>query len=224
MDIPSPIGILRTGLRDCGRASEELLALDPDVADCPPERTAPLRPHGGIRLTRKHGSTLGCPGEGLARKAAWRTGKSDRRRCWPKVKRGAEPVLACRTQLERVLAIRGVHLRHGALKPCTKAMCQEAFLAFWKWVGRAPPRRVESVPAYDALHSEHVCQALQHGLARGQAGNALSATVPPYPELRGRGKLPESWFLLIRWSRLEFPCRASLGQRASSLTDLPKLQ
>ena len=29
-----------------------------------------------------------------------------------------------------------------------------------------------------------------------------------YPELRGRGKLTESWFLLSCWSRLEVPCRA----------------
>ena len=41
-----------------------------------------------------------------------------------------------------------------------------------------------------------------------QAGNALSGSVAAYPELRGRGKLVESWFLLSCWSRLEVPCRA----------------
>ena len=157
---------------------------------------------------RKFDSTLGYPGEGPARKAALRTGRYDRRRRLPRVKRGTERVLARRTQLERVFARKGIVLRHGALKPSTKAMYQEAFRAMWRWVGRPAPKRIESTTAYDALLGEYICQAWEHGLTRGQAGNALSASVAAYPELRGRGKLTESWYLLNCWSRLEVPCRA----------------
>ena len=42
----------------------------------------------------------------------------------------------------------------------------------------------------------------------GEAGNALSASIVMYPQLRGRGKLPDSWFLLNAWHRYEIPMRA----------------
>ena len=83
-----------------------------------------------------------------------------------------------------------------------------AFRALWEWVGRPPPVQVASRSAYDALLSEYIAQAWEYGLTRGEAGNALSASVAAFPELRGKGRLPESWFLLSCWSRLEVPCRA----------------
>mgnify|MGYP003333833097 CR=1 FL=1 len=89
-------------------------------------------------------------------------------------------------------------------------MYQEAFRALWSWVGAPPPKSITSVDAYDGILFEYICQAWEHGLTRGQAGNALSASIAAYPVLRGRGRLPESWFLLSCWSRLEVPSRAPL--------------
>ena len=42
----------------------------------------------------------------------------------------------------------------------------------------------------------------------GEAGNALSASLHVYPELRGRGRLVDSWYLLNAWNRYEEPMRA----------------
>ena len=43
---------------------------------------------------------------------------------------------------------------------------------------------------------------------RGEAGNALSASLQMYPQLRGKGQLPESWTLLDAWSNVEVTVRA----------------
>ena len=152
--------------------------------------------------------TLGYPGEGPARKATIRTAKRDQRRRCPRVTRSSEKVLVRRTQVERMLSRKGVPLRKAALKPATKRMYQEAFCALWTWAGAPPPRSVISSVAYDEILSEYICQAWEHGLTRGQAGNALSASVTAYPQLRGRGRLPESRSLLNCWSRLEVPSQA----------------
>ena len=151
-------------------------------------------------------STKGYPGEGPARKK--RDNAPDQRRRKVKVPAGAERFMARRTQLERVIVRRGFKLRQVAMKPYTKKLYQAAFAALWKWAGCPPPIHVESRRAYDALLSEYIAQAWECGLTRGEAGNALSASVAAYPELRGKGRLPESWFLLSCWTRLEIPCRA----------------
>lgn len=127
-------------------------------------------------------STLGYPGEGPAPRKSKRGMVQTRRNS--RIVRGAERFVARRTQLERLISRWGIGLRRVAMKPGTKALYREAFEALWYWVGRAPPRYVGSRRAYDAILSEYVCQACEHGLTRGNAANALSASVAAYPELR----------------------------------------
>ena len=95
-----------------------------------------------------------------------------------------------------------------AFSKVTKRLYRVAFQAIWGWVGRPAPLSINSIRAYDALLAEFIARSWEHGATRGEAGNALSSSVAAYPELRGRGKLPESWFLLSCWTRLEVPCRA----------------
>ena len=75
-------------------------------------------------------------------------------------------------------------------------------------MGRPPPAYVRSIRAFDTLLAEYITRAWTHGLTRGEAGNALSACVNAFPDLRVRGRLFESWHLLSAWARLEVPCRA----------------
>ena len=100
------------------------------------------------------------------------------------------------------------NLRDAALSKTTKRLYKEAFEKLWTWIGRAPPLEVASIRAYDSLVSEYICRAWEAGSTRGEAGNVLSSSIAAYPELRGKGKMPESWHLLNCWERLEIPCRA----------------
>ena len=81
-------------------------------------------------------------------------------------------------------------------------------MALWAWIGRHPPDEVASVRSYDQFLACYIEYAWESGLTRGEAGNALSASLTCYPDLRGRGRLPESWYLLNAWSRYEIPLRA----------------
>ena len=158
-------------------------------------------------------STRGYPGEGPApikKQATKRVGGRrlpTKRQRAPR-QRNFERFPARRTQLERQIARTGYCLRKALLTSTTRRLYRQAFRSLWRWVGRSPPVEVASVPAYDALLAEYINRAWKAGLTRGEAGNALSASVAAFPELRGRGKLPESWYLLTCWSRLEVPCRA----------------
>ena len=91
-------------------------------------------------------------------------------------------------------------MRIGRLAPTTRRLYAEAFEDLWKWVGRAPPTYVRSIRAYDSLLAEYVTHAWEAGYTGVCAGNALSASVNKYPELRGRGNLTESWHLLNVWA------------------------
>ena len=71
-----------------------------------------------------------------------------------------------------------------------------------------PPRVITSDSSYDRFLSAYIEHAWEAGSTRGEAGNALSASVLVYPQLRGRGHLADSWFLLNAWSRYEVPMRA----------------
>ena len=61
----------------------------------------------------------------------------------------------------------------------------------------------KAIPNY-----RHAFDEWTRGGTRGEAGNALSASIRMYPELRGRGRLVDSWYLLSAWARYEIPCRA----------------
>ena len=158
------------------------------------------------KIAKDFDSTLGYPGEGPAPRKYPRTKKEPRRRT--KVTTGAERFMTRRTRLERFIARRGFNLRQAAIRPITRKLYVEAFTALWAWAGLPPPTHVASRKAYDALLAEYICLLWEHGATRGEAGNALSGSVAAFPELRGRGKLPESWYMLQCWSRLEVPCRA----------------
>ena len=117
-------------------------------------------------------------------------------------------MIARRTRSERVAARKGISLKDAPLAPTTRRLYKAAFAKFWTWVGCAPPVRVASVRAYDALLSEYLLYAWESGETRGDAGSALSASVSQFPEMRGRGQLVQSWYALNAWGRPELPLRA----------------
>ena len=148
---------------------------------------------------RKFDSTKGYPGEGpRVRKA--------RAKRTPIRKILEGKFLAYRTQAERRKARRDVDLRWATLAPKTVALYREAFANLWRWVGVLPPRVIRDPVAYDMLIADFIMYAWQSGLTRAHAGNALSASIKVYPEVRGR--LAESWYLLNAWTKLEVSCRA----------------
>ena len=115
----------------------------------------------------------------------------------PKLKASlVEKVPGRRTQSERAAARKGIRLRDGVLAPITRRLYAEAFVKLWQWAGVAPPGEVSSVAAYDRLLAAYIEEAWSSGLTRGEAGNSLSASVTMYPRLRGKGQLPDSWYLL----------------------------
>ena len=71
-----------------------------------------------------------------------------------------------------------------------------------------PPLQVTNVAAYDKLLIEYVEYAWTAGHTRGDTGNALSGSLHVYPELRGKGNLSESWYMLNAWAWYEVPTRA----------------
>ena len=167
-----------------------------------------LAPRRNRKFVKKFDSTLGYPGEGPARPTDRRVGRS-RLKVMAKVKaRFIERVPIRRTQSERAAARRGIQLRDGVLAPSTRRLYYEAFVRLWSWVGVSPPDHVESVSAYDRLLAAYIEEAWSSGLTRGDAGNSLSASLTVYRRLRGKGQLPESWYLLNAWARYEIPLRA----------------
>ena len=55
--------------------------------------------------------------------------------------------------------------------------------------------------------ADFILYAWTAGHTRALAGNAVSASIKVYPEVRGH--LPECWYLLNAWSKLEVACRAT---------------
>ena len=119
-----------------------------------------------------------------------------------------EGVPGRRTQSQRRLARVGLALRDSILAPTTRRLYTEAFLRLWEWAGFPPPATITSAETYDRFLSMYIEAAWKDGLTRGEAGNALSASLTIYPQLRGRGHLSDSWFLLNAWARYEIPMRA----------------
>ena len=154
-------------------------------------KKAPLK-RANRKYPVKFDSTRGYPGEGPARKLDRRIGRS-RIRVIPTLgKKSLELVPSRRTQSQRKLARIGLSLRGGMLAPATRRLYAEAFTRLWRWVGVRPPATVSSVVAYDRLLSEFIESSWREGATRGEAGNALSASISCYPPLRGRGMLPQS--------------------------------
>ena len=160
---------------------------------------------------KKFDGTLGYQGEGPRRamaNAPRRLARS-RLRVVPKLaKRRMDVVPVRRTASERRLARKGITLRDGVLKPKTRQLYRAAFLRLWGWIDCPPPERVTNVPAYDRVLAEFIEYAWSAGHTRGDAGNALSSSLAAYPELRGKGNLTESWYMLNSWARYEVPIRA----------------
>ena len=171
------------------------------------------------KFERAFDSTLGYPGEGPSRRPRDRRAEARPRAAKAKATKAkpthrdvhrsrVERVIARRTRSERMRARKGISLRDSALAPLTRRLYREAFLLFWLWVGRSPPDHCLDALAYDALLAEYVEHCWESGLTRAMAGNALSASLVAYPELRRRGTLAESWYFLKAWSRIEVPNRA----------------
>ena len=153
-------------------------------------------------------STLGYPGEGPRLAAARRVGRS-RVRVLPGIRKGLKArVPGRRTSKERRQARKGIKLRDGVLQPVTRRLYAEAFVRLWAWAKRPPPDTISNITTYDRFLSEYIEHAWADGLTRGEAGNALSASLHIYPELRGRGRLVDSWYLLNAWNKYEEPMRA----------------
>lgn len=82
-----------------------------------------------------------------------------------------------------------------------RALYRAAFLRLWAWIDLPPPCRVSNVAAYDRVLAEFIEYAWSAGRTRGDAGNALSASLAAYPEMRGKGSLSDSWYMLSSWAR-----------------------
>ena len=94
------------------------------------------------------------------------------------------------------------------LQPVTRRPYADAFVKLWAWAKRPPPDMISRISGYNRFLSEYIEHAWADGLTRGEAGNALSASLHIYPELRGRGRLVDSWYLLNASNRYEEPMRA----------------
>jgi len=94
------------------------------------------------------------------------------------------------------------------MAPTTLRLYREAFIKLWRWVGRPPPEALASKSAYDRLLARYIEHAWEVGETLGDTGNALSASTAVFPELKGRGNLTESWYMLNAWRRFEVPLRA----------------
>ena len=179
------------------------------VTPATPKATTGTFARRNRKFQRNFDATLGYPGEGpRARMTSARRAGRSRLQVRPKRKQAFERVLHKRTTPERVAARAGLSLRDGVLAPKTRKLYRVAFLRFWTWVGRRPPDVVNSVAAYDQLLAEYVEAAWNGGHTRGDTGNCISASICAFPELRGRGQLVESWYLLNAWARYEIPIRA----------------
>ena len=61
---------------------------------------------------------------------------------------------------------------------------------------------------YNQLPAEFVGHLWESGLTTAPAGNAPSASLAGFPELRGRRALSDWWYLVNACSRVEAPNRA----------------
>ena len=71
----------------------------------------------------------------------------------------------------------------------TRALYAAAFLQVWAWAQSSPPDSIEDVAAYDKFLAGFIEYAWSRGSTRGEAGNALSASLHIYTVLRGKGRL-----------------------------------
>ena len=161
------------------------------------------------KFPKNFDSSLGYPGEGPKLAAARRIGRSRVRVVPGVLKRKAERVIGRRTSVERRAARAGISLRDGTISNTTRQLYASAFLRLWAWARTPPPDRVTSASDYDRFLAGYIEHAWAGGATRGEAGNALSASLHMYPQLRGKGRLPESWTLLNAWSNFEVSVRAS---------------
>ena len=115
--------------------------------------------------------------------------------------------LEYRTQEQRQTARAGLDLRWATLAPKTIQLYREAFTNLWLWIGCSPPAVVRDTIAYDMLLADFILHAWSEGYTRAFAGNAVSASIKVFPEVRGR--IPEAWYLLNAWTKLEVTCRAT---------------
>ena len=113
-----------------------------------------------------------------------------------------------RTFVERRIARMGISLRDGVISSKTKELYASALVRLWAWARRSPPDTIHSVEIYYKFLAGVIEQSWTRGTARGEAGNALSASLHMYPQLRGNGRLVDSWYLLNAWSRYAIPMRA----------------
>ena len=133
-------------------------------------------------------STLGYPGEGPKLAKARRIGRSQVKVIPNKRgKGGMETVPGRRTSAERRVARAGIKLRDGMISAKTRALYATAFLHLWAWAQTSPPDEVSNIPAYDKFLAGYIEHAWTSGATRGEAGNALSASLHMYPNLRGKG-------------------------------------
>ena len=160
------------------------------------------------KFSKNFDSTLGYPGEGPKLAAARRVGRSRVRVIPGVLKRKVERVVGKRTSAERRAARAGISLREGAISSTTRELYASAFTRLWAWARTPPPNKISSTEDYDKFLSGYIEQAWESGATRGEAGNALSASLHIYPQLRGKGKLPESWTLLNAWNKFEVSIRA----------------
>ena len=148
-----------------------------------------------VKFAREFDSTLGYPGEGPRLAKARRVGRS-RVKVLPVVRnmRG-ERVPGRRASAEHRAARQGIRLRDGVIRPTTRRLYKEAFIRLWAWARRPPPDEVSNVAAYDRFLSGVIEHSWAAGARRGEAGNALSASLRVYQILRGRGRSIDSWYL-----------------------------
>ena len=115
-----------------------------------------------------------------------------------KKKGDGETIVSKRTSAERRAARKGLKLRDGVILNKTKQLYAEAFVKLWAWAQRPPPDDIASAKKYDKFLSGYIEYAWETGLTRGEAGNALSASLHMYPELRGKGRFIDSCFFAER--------------------------
>ena len=173
-----------------------------------PEGTpVPFTPSSPARrnqvFSRDFDSTLGYPGEGPAHRGTREANRHD----WKLVRRHLfQKALGRRTQPERRKERAGIQLRQAGLAPLTVHHYRSAFARFWSWLQMDPPFRVVDPISYDVSLSAFLEALWTAGETRNVAGNALSASLIVFPELKH--KLCESWALLSIWNKIELPTRA----------------
>ena len=151
-------------------------------------------------------SSLGYPGEGPPKRGL-RVPLQAHQACVLGVRRKlVQSILSKRTQQDRRVQREGIRLGLAGLAPFTVKLYRKSFVALWDWMSREPPNFITDTAAYDQLLAGFIEAVWEHGETRAFAGNAISASLIVYPELKK--KLHESWALLSIWSKVELPKRA----------------